>query len=333
MTSSGMFLLRAGAASCYVAALLCGACAEPHPVQEPTSQASLTASQEPAADNAPADTPVVCQASPKLAPGDSTVTVTVGETTRNYVRHVPPSYDGQKPMPVVIDFHPLSYTGAAWKDISGWTALADQEGFIMVWPEGIGKSWNVGRCCPPAMEEPVDDVAFVRALLAQLQDDACVDPKRVYATGCSNGGGMTYKVACEAADLVAAVAPVDFDCVVGPDNKPSCGGCNPTRPIAAIQFRATADKLVHYNGGPAPIPKGMDFPGAEANFSAWAEINQCVGEPEPLPGHPDCQTLSQCGGTAQTTLCTVKEGGHCRNYKSFGIPEIAWESFKNQQLP
>ncbi|WP_437588358.1 prolyl oligopeptidase family serine peptidase [Sorangium sp. So ce1000] len=90
----------------------------------------------------------------------------------------------------------------------------------MVWPDGVGSSWNLGHCCETALNEKVDDVAFVRAMVEQLESDTCIDPKRVYATGCSNGGGMTYKVACEAADVIAAAAPVDIDCVVVPTNDP-----------------------------------------------------------------------------------------------------------------
>jgi polyhydroxybutyrate depolymerase len=257
----------------------------------------------------------------------------VGTQMRTYVVRVPPGYTGEAPVPVVIDFHPLGGSGSSWKNSSGFGALADREGFIMVWPNGVGNSWNVGRCCPPAMDQDVDDVAFVRAIVEQLQIDACIDGKRVYATGCSNGGGMSYKVACETADIIAAVAPVDFDCVVGPSNDPSCGGCAPARPISATQFRATNDVAVAYEGGPAPIPRGMNFPGAEANFADWAEINECTGSPEMLAGHPACQTYTTCAAGAQTTLCTAEGGTHCGNYHSLGIADIAWELFQKASLP
>jgi polyhydroxybutyrate depolymerase len=233
----------------------------------------------------------------------------------------------------VIDFHPLGGSGQQWKGATGWGALADQEGFIMVWPDGVGNSWNVGRCCEAALNQNVDDVGFVRAIIEQLEAEACIDSKRVYATGCSNGGGMSYKVACEAADVVAAVAPVDFDCVVGPENDPSCGGCEPARPIAEVQFRGTADSAVKYEGGQAPIPPTMRFPGAQANFADWAEINQCTGEPAPLGEHEGCETYESCEGNAQTTLCTVQNGSHCGSYASFGIAAIAWEQFEKAALP
>src|SRR5262249_18054421 len=149
--------------------------------------------------------------------------------------------------------------------------LSDKEGFIVVWPDGVGNSWNVGRCCSTAQSENVDDVAFTKAIVASLAEDACIDPKRVYATGCSNGGGMAFKVACDAADVIAAVAPVDFDCVTGESASPSCASCMPARPISEIQFRGTNDTAVPYDGGSGP--RGTVFPGAEENFSEWKDIN------------------------------------------------------------
>jgi len=90
---------------------------------------------------------------------------------------------------------------------TNWAELADREGFIVIWPNGIQNSWNVGdRCCGPAHDQNVDDVGFTRAILDAIQAEACVDARRIYATGCSNGGGMAYDLACRAADVIAAVA-------------------------------------------------------------------------------------------------------------------------------
>jgi polyhydroxybutyrate depolymerase len=257
----------------------------------------------------------------------------VGGQTRSFLLHVPPNYTGATPVPVVFDFHGLGGNGMQQRNLSGWAAVADREGFIMVYPNGSSNAWNVGRCCPPAADQGVDDVAFVRAVIAQLQRDACIDSKRVYASGCSNGGGMSYKLACEAADAIAGIAPVDFDCVVGENNVPSCGGCNPGRAISAIQFRATGDALVAYEGGPAPIPQGMDLPGAEQNFSDWGEINSCTGTPQAVAGRAACQTFPACGGGVATTLCTRQGGSHCGNYQALDIANVAWEQLQRASLP
>jgi len=170
-------------------------------------------------------------------------------------------------------------------------------------------------------------------MIGALQAETCVDPRRIFASGCSNGGGMSYKLACEAADVIAAIAPVDFDCVVGENNVPSCGGCDPGRPITEVQFRATNDALVAYEGGPAPIPQGMDFPGAEANLADWGQINQCTGAPQPVADNTSCRTFPSCGAGVETTLCTQQGGSHCGNYQSLDIVNVAWQAFLRSPLP
>jgi polyhydroxybutyrate depolymerase len=241
-----------------------------------------------------------CPSGATAKSGETTETIMVGGMSRTYVLHIPPSYDGKTAMPVIFDYHALGGTGSQQKMLSGWGTLADQKGIIMVWPDGVGNSWNVGRCCSTAQSQNVDDVAFTKAIISALEQKACVDPKRIYATGCSNGGGMAYRIACDAADMIAAVAPVDFDCVTNASATPSCGMCTPARSISEIQFRGTSDTAVPYGGGSGP--RGTVFPGAEENFSEWATINACTGEPMPLAGHSSCQAYDQCAGSAETVL-------------------------------
>jgi polyhydroxybutyrate depolymerase len=255
----------------------------------------------------------------------------VGDMARTFVRHIPPGYDGKRPVPVVIDFHPLGGTGSSWKGSTNWGSVADKQGFIMIWPDGIGNSWNVGRCCSTAQSQNVDDVAFTKAIVTTLEQEACIDPKRVYATGCSNGGGMAFKLACDAADVIAAVAPVDFDCVTGATATPSCGSCTPARPISEMQFRGTSDAEVPYDGGSGP--RGTMFPGAEENFSEWKAIDMCTGSATPLANQSACEAYGMCGGGVETILCSVPNGMHCGNYQSFDIVDLAWGMFQQEALP
>ena len=133
--------------------------------------------------------------------------------------------------------------------------------------------------------------------------------------------------------MIAGVAPVDFDCVVGPTNEDSCGGCDPGRPITQVQFRATGDFAVAYEGGQAPIPPTMRFPGAQANFEDWADKNMCTGAPETLTENAACETYPTCGGGVENMLCTQQGGGHCSNYGTLDIVRTAWEIFERQTLP
>lgn len=259
-----------------------------------------------------------CPTAATLGPGDTTMTITVDGIERSFLVHAPASYDGATRVPVVFDFHGLSGNSNQQKNLSRWDDVADAESFLAVYPQGVANAWNAGLCCG----DDADDVAFVRAIITTLESEACIDPKRVYASGCSNGGGMSYKLACEAADVIAGVAPVDFDCVDGA----GCGDCSPTRPVTVVQFRGTNDRLVPYEGGNA-------FAGAQENFATWGELNICTGSPEALSERADCEAYSTCGTGAETVLCTVQNGTHCGSYTSFMIPELAWNVLKRHALP
>jgi len=281
-----------------------------------------------------------------LAAGDSTRSVMVGTLNRSYLLHIPRGYTGTKPIPLVIDFHPLGGTGSGQANSNGWKSKADSAGFMTAYPNSYNSnnSWNVGFCCQDAQKNQIDDVGFTKAMIQQIATVACLDSKRVYATGCSNGGGMTYKVACDLADMIAGAAPVDFRCVYGgTTTSPSCEGCKPARPISITHFDNTGDtSLVPYNGGTTSFPAncppnqscvGMAFPSAQANFSTWQTIDGCTGSTSPLSGHTACTTNMSCRENAQVTMCVQQGGSHCGNYTSLGVVDIAWEMFQKQALP
>ena len=149
-----------------------------------------------------------------LKVGDNNESITSGGESRTFIVHVPTGYTGSSPVPVVLDFHPLGGTGSSQEGSSGWKAKCDSVGCIAVFPDSSktagDNSWNAGYCCDNAEAKKIDDVQFARDIIKYLEANACVDAKRIYASGGSNGGGMTYRMACEAADVIAAVAPVDF---------------------------------------------------------------------------------------------------------------------------
>jgi len=266
--------------------------------------------------------PVTCPAT-SLPPGETTTTLQVGGTARTFILHVPKGYTGKTPVPFVIDWHPLMGTGASQKSISGYQALSDQEGFIIAWPNGIDQAWNIGPCC--TRSRAVDDLAFARAIVDDLKARGCVDPKRVYADGYSMGGGMSHYLACNAADVFAAVAPSAFD-LLTEDEEP----CHPTRPISVISFRGTADPLVPYAGGASMPPNGLNvtihFLGAEATLKRWAELNECTGAP--MDTGNGCQTYTQCKAGTEVTLCTKQGGSH-----DPGDAKLGWEMMKKHPMP
>jgi polyhydroxybutyrate depolymerase len=265
-----------------------------------------------------------CSATTTLQAGNTTQTIDVGGVERSFILHVPPSYDGSTRVPLVFDFHGLGGNANNQLNRTGWDDIADEEGFIAVYPQGLPRAqdgnpaWNGGGCCTNGVG---DDVGFVRAMISRLQNEACIDARRVFASGCSNGGAMSFRLACEAADVIAAVAPVDFDCVVGG----GCGNCSPSRPITEVQFRGTNDTAVPYGGANS---------GAQANFANWGEINACMGDAAPLQQSGDgCEAFPSCGAGAETVLCTVQDGTHCGSYGSFDIARVAWDILKNHPIP
>ena len=133
---------------------------------------------------------------------------------------------------------------------------------LVAYPDGIGSSFNAGACCGTASSSNVDDVGFARELVRDLSEKMCVDPKRVYATGMSNGGHMAHRIACEAADVFAATASVAGKMLVAP--------CNPSRPISIVQWHGTEDTIVTYNALPPVVPM----------MENWASRNGCDPTPQ-----------------------------------------------------
>lgn len=248
-------------------------------------------------------------------PGDVTQTVLVDGTSRTYVLHVPASYDGRTPVPLVVDFHGVGSSGMSERRSSPYVPALDPEGVVLAFPDGLrgpaGTAWNVGPCCVA----DVDDVAFARALVEQVRGIACIDRSRIYAVGVLTGGGMAHHVACHAADVFAAAAPAAFDLLAE-----NVDDCVPSRPITVISFRGTADSRVPYEGGPSSLVPGMPltFLGAQGTFEAWSAIDGCVG-PASAPDANGCSAYSGCEGGVEVILCT-KQGGR----EDPGDPSIAW---------
>jgi polyhydroxybutyrate depolymerase len=262
--------------------------------------------------------------SPALKAGDVNKTVQVGSQSRAYVLHVPSKYDGSKPVPLVVDFHGLGGSGPSERSGSPYPAQTDPEGVVMAFPTGLsgpsGPAWNVGPCCVAN----VDDVAFAKALVEDVEKVACVDTKRVYAVGFSMGGGMSHYVACHAADVFAAVAPGSFDLL-----KENQDDCKPPRPITVVSFRGTSDPIVPYQGGYSAVVSGMPitFLGAKGTMDKWAQIDGCTGAASAADSN-NCSTYSACQDGVQVTLCTKQGGGH-----EPGNASVAWPILKKYTLP
>lgn len=259
-----------------------------------------------------------------LRAGNTQGTVLVGTTTRSYTVHTPANYTGAKPVPLVLDFHGLQDTPSIEAANSGFRELSDSEGFIVVWPLGIDYSWNLGPCCTES--RTVDDVGFARALVTQLQSQACIDPKRIYAVGYVMGGGMALYLGCSAADVFAGVMSSGFDLLLESE-----APCQPSRSITEISFRGTADRVIAYEGEvctpPTRTPITVHDIGAVPTFEKWASLDQCTGTPTSADAN-GCSSYQQCQGGVEVTLCTTIGGG-----EEWGDAGLAWSRLKTHQLP
>lgn len=252
-----------------------------------------------------------------LPAGNTNRTIQIGTTSRSYILHVPSGYTGTKPVPLVLDFHALGGSGSQEQSSSGYQAIADKQGFIILFPNGIDNAWNIGPCCTSSPD--VDDLGFAKGMVAALVAEACIDTKRVYATGFSMGGGMCQYLACNAADMFAAVAPSSFDLLV-PDEEP----CAPSRPISVLAYRGTADTTVPYAGGLGPSGR-ITFLGAQGSFQRWATIDGCASA---TTTDGDCTYQSTCTAGVEIGLCVKQGGGHAP-----GDANVGWTFLSKFTLP
>ena len=149
--------------------------------------------------------------------------------------HVPPGYDPAQPHPLVVVLHGLASNGEMIQEVTGWDDVADSEGLIVVYPDGMLYSlrWNANS----NMNLASDDVQFFRDLVAEISTLASVDPERIYVNGFSNGATMSAVIGCRAADVVAAIGLVDPGILTGE----TLAGCSPARPVPGIEFVGTGD--------------------------------------------------------------------------------------------
>lgn len=266
--------------------------------------------------------------------GTKSATIEAGGLTRAYSIHVPPSYDGKTPMAVVFVLHGATQSAESAERMSGMSEKADKENFLAVYPSGIGHvpTWNAGACCGYAMQTRVDDVAFFRALIDQLEQDYTVDPKRIFATGISNGAMMSYRLACEMSDEIAAIAPVE-----GAQDLT----CHPSNMVSVIVFHGTADHLVPFEGGSTPFQIGSkrsDTP-VEDTVAFWVKRDGCAAAPkhgETPEVHTDMYAGCKDGTAVQ--LYAIQGGHHMWpglriSGNSVPATDLIWSFFSQHPKP
>lgn len=252
-----------------------------------------------------------------LAPGDYLYELRHDGLTRRYIVHAPPSYRPDRPAPVVLALHGGGgdMRLQAEDERYGLIGKSDEAGFIAVFPNGYSRfrkgrlaTWNAGACCGEARDRAIDDVGFLKAVIAEVSRRAAVDDARVYAIGMSNGAMMAYRLACEIPGTVKAIMAV-----AGTDNTRACA---PAAPVSVLHLHARNDDHVLFEGGSGPgardPSKVTNFAPVPATINKWRTLNGCPATPKRVLSVAGayCDRYAPCKDGSAIELCVTEKGGH-----------------------
>jgi polyhydroxybutyrate depolymerase len=225
---------------------------------------------------------------------------------RKYLLYVPESYNPGTPTPLVISMHGFIEWPAHLMRVSHWNDVADEYGFIVVYPSGTGfpLRWNAHNR-PNVSVTASAEVQFISDMIEHLGDDYNIDPTRIYANGLSNGGGMSFLLACRLSESIAAIGGVAGAYLLPWDE------CQPSRPVPVIVFHGTADPIVPYDGD-GSTRDGSSFPHQPTWALEWAQRNGCDPSPVDLPTNGEVSGVQyiQCKENADVVFYTIDGGGH-----------------------
>lgn len=238
-----------------------------------------------------------------------TSTINVDGLDRTYTVRLPSSYTGSVPLPLVIAMHGGFGSGTQLETQSQLTVKGEEAGFIVVYPDGYPsliniRTWNAGGCCGYAMNQDIDDVGFIDAMLDVLISTYTIDTQRIYATGMSNGGFMSYRLACELSGRIAAIAPVSASMTIA--------ACQPSRPVPVISFHSYLDGSVPYQGGIGDGVSNHYNSPQDSVLNAFAAHAGCAVLNDTLQ-HDNIMTVirwHECDCLAEVITYRTQDGGH-----------------------
>ncbi len=266
-------------------------------------------------------------------------TIVSSGVEREYLLHVPPNYDRTRPTPLVISMHGAGLWPAAQMGISRWNEVVDREGLIVVYPAGLKgfgpRIWHADH--GPGLAR---DVRYISELIDKLEASYNIDPRRIYANGLSNGGGMAFVLSCTLSDRIAAVG------MVGAAQLLPFDWCTDLRPVPMIAFHGTADKAAPYKGGSSWVTSDP-FPSVPIWTRNWARRNRCAPDPRDAAVAADVtrRAYTNCAGAAAVVLYTIEGGGHTwpgggplpewfvgTTSRSIDATSVMWEFFREHPL-
>ncbi len=220
-------------------------------------------------------------AAPALGSITDRALVTSDGVRRTYRLFVPEGLSS--PAPFLVALHGGLGSGKQFEASSNFNGLATANGFMVAYPDGVTRSpdgsggartWNAGKCCGPAVARQVDDVAFLRAVVADVESDHRIDRSRVYAAGHSNGAMMALRLACEASDVFVAVGIQSGSL--------ETSTCSPRRSVSLIQIHGTADANIPIAGGKGSGVAGVAFSPPRQAAQTLARVDDCLAKPQRL---------------------------------------------------
>jgi polyhydroxybutyrate depolymerase len=265
--------------------------------------------------------------------------VSVGGVARDYLLDAPAKASG--PAPLVIALH--GGGGNAKTMTPRWLETARREGFAVAFPSGVGRNanmgtWNAGGCCGFAMVSDSDDVAFIGAMIDDIARDHRIDPKRVYVTGLSNGGMLTYRIGAALAPRIAAIAVVS-GAMFG-------GETPPATPVAVLIMHGERDDIVPFKGGASPmalVARSQTQPFREVAYAVdfWRRADGCADKPSiASKGDVTIETYAQCAEGGEVVFYRLQTAGHTwpgpapavgglerARYDQIDATEVIWRFF------
>lgn len=262
---------------------------------------------------------------------------------RTYFLHLPEAYTESENFPLVIAMHGGFGSAFNLQNQSMLSDKADDESFIVVYPEGVLggvneiRTWNAGWCCGHASFNDIDDIGFINTLLDTLIQYYSVDTNRIYATGMSNGGFLSYRLACELSDRIAAIAPVAASM--------SMTSCEPTRPVPVLDFHSYLDTNVPLIGGFGTGASSLYSAPLDSVLNAWSQLNSCEISNDTLVDNDQITQIqwSNCECDILVQQVITKDGGHSwpgGNATPLGDPvsefvnanDLIWDFFQQYSL-
>lgn len=224
-----------------------------------------------------------------------------GLLKRSYRLYVPNGYDKSRPMPLLVALHGGLGTGKAMAELSGFDRVAESRGLIVAYPDGIGRGWNAGSCCGKPMKNRVDDVGFMKDLIADVKTKVAIDRSRVYGAGFSNGAMLAHRVACEAPGTFTAIAAVAGGIMVK--------DCTASKGTPTLLIQGRDDPRIPWGGGEFD---GTYRPSIAEIVANLKTRNRCSGDEAVVAENEtlSCRSLKNCSGGNDVQWCGLKGVGH-----------------------